>query len=146
MVTPVVSVITTIDFDHMDRLGDTLPQIAFEKAGIIKPGVPVVTGVTEEETLEVIKKRYRVQALAHRDQAPFADIRWADARTARMRFSPATKKCSDTPSLQSVDISGPGFACENVTLSLLGRHQRANAALAVAALKVAKVPPLASAA
>ncbi len=147
VVTPVVSVITTIDFDHMDRLGDTLPQIAFEKAGIIKPGVPVVTGVTEEETLEVIKKRAIEcnSELYIVDQAPFADIRWADARTAKnARFSPATKKCSDHTLSQLVDISGPGFACENVTLSLLGRHQQLNAALAVAALKVAKVPPLAS--
>jgi len=42
VITPRVSVITNISFDHTDLLGHTLPQIAFEKAGIIKPGVPVV--------------------------------------------------------------------------------------------------------
>ena len=44
---PVVSVITSISFDHMQQLGNTLASIAREKAGIIKPGVPVVCGVTD---------------------------------------------------------------------------------------------------
>jgi len=46
VVTPLVSVITNIAFDHMQYLGETLAQIAGEKAGIIKPGIPVVTGAT----------------------------------------------------------------------------------------------------
>ena len=45
VITPMVSVITTIGFDHTEILGDTIEKIAFEKAGIIKPRVPVVTGV-----------------------------------------------------------------------------------------------------
>lgn len=44
VITPVVSLITNIGFDHMDMLGDTLEKIAFEKAGIIKPAVPAVIG------------------------------------------------------------------------------------------------------
>jgi dihydrofolate synthase/folylpolyglutamate synthase len=52
---PVVSVITSISFDHMQQLGHTLAAIAGEKAGIIKPGVPVVTGVTQTEPLAVIE-------------------------------------------------------------------------------------------
>ena len=44
IITPLVSAITSIGFDHKDILGDTLPQIAREKAGIIKPGVPVAVG------------------------------------------------------------------------------------------------------
>lgn len=44
IITPLVSVITNIDFDHMQMLGHTLPEIAFEKAGIIKPKIPVVIG------------------------------------------------------------------------------------------------------
>ncbi len=55
VVTPVVSVITTIGYDHMEQLGSTLSQISFEKAGIIKPGVPVVTGVCEEEPLALLQ-------------------------------------------------------------------------------------------
>ena len=47
--TPAVSIITSISFDHVKQLGDTLAAIAAEKAGIIKPGVPVVSGVTADE-------------------------------------------------------------------------------------------------
>jgi dihydrofolate synthase/folylpolyglutamate synthase len=54
---PILSVITTIGLDHMAILGDTIEQIAFEKAGIIKSGVPVITGVQQEEAIEVIAKK-----------------------------------------------------------------------------------------
>jgi len=55
VVTPVVSVITRIGIDHQGYLGDTIEKIAFEKAGIIKDGVPVVTVVQEEKAMEVIR-------------------------------------------------------------------------------------------
>jgi dihydrofolate synthase/folylpolyglutamate synthase len=50
VISPMLSVITNIGMDHMDLLGDTLQKIAFEKAGIIKPGVPVVIGESDPET------------------------------------------------------------------------------------------------
>ena len=53
---PVVSVITSISFDHTQQLGNTLALIAAEKAGIIKPGVPVVSGVIEPEPRDVIRQ------------------------------------------------------------------------------------------
>lgn len=59
VVTPRVSVITRIGMDHMDVLGDTLEAIAAEKAGIIKRGVPVVTGPQEPEVMEVLRRRAR---------------------------------------------------------------------------------------
>ena len=49
IITPEVSVITNISFDHMDLLGNTIQKIAFEKAGIIKPGIPVVIGEDQAE-------------------------------------------------------------------------------------------------
>ena len=52
---PAVSVITSISFDHTKQLGTTLGEIAAEKAGIVKPGVPVVSGVVEDEPREVIR-------------------------------------------------------------------------------------------
>jgi dihydrofolate synthase/folylpolyglutamate synthase len=55
-ITPAVSVITPIGRDHMDMLGDTLAKIAAEKAGIIKPGVPVVTMRQDAEALDVISR------------------------------------------------------------------------------------------
>jgi len=53
---PLVSVITNIGLDHTQFLGDTLPEIAYEKGGIIKSGVPVVIGEVQEETLPVFEK------------------------------------------------------------------------------------------
>lgn len=53
IITPEVSVITNIGFDHMQFLGNTLEEIAFEKGGIIKPNVPVVIGETQQETKPV---------------------------------------------------------------------------------------------
>jgi dihydrofolate synthase/folylpolyglutamate synthase len=61
IITPEISLITNIGFDHMDMLGDTLEKIAFEKAGIIKDSVPVVIGETQTETrsvfLKIVKER-----------------------------------------------------------------------------------------
>lgn len=57
IVTPVLSVITNIGLDHCDLLGDTLPEIAFEKAGIIKPKVPVVIGESHPETDVVFERK-----------------------------------------------------------------------------------------
>lgn len=54
---PMLSVITNIDFDHTDMLGDSLEAIAFEKAGIIKPKKPVVVGVTHRKTKPVFLKK-----------------------------------------------------------------------------------------
>lgn len=54
VVLPLVSIITNIGYDHMDVLGNTLAEIAREKAGIIKPGVPVITGEQNPEALDVI--------------------------------------------------------------------------------------------
>ena len=56
IVTPLASVITNIGYDHQQWLGDTLEKIAAEKAGIIKPGVPVLTATDEPEALAVIEK------------------------------------------------------------------------------------------
>ena len=57
IVTPVLSVITNIGLDHCDMLGDTLPEIAFEKAGIIKPKVPAVIGESDSETDPVFERK-----------------------------------------------------------------------------------------
>ncbi|MDQ3051508.1 MAG: bifunctional folylpolyglutamate synthase/dihydrofolate synthase [Bacteroidota bacterium] len=56
VVTPLVSVITNVQWDHMSLLGNTLEKIAKEKAGIIKPGIPVVIGTSDKRTLPIFKK------------------------------------------------------------------------------------------
>lgn len=72
VITPLVSVITNIGMDHMRFLGNTLPEIAAEKAGIIKSGIPVVIGETQSETKPVFTQT------AARKYAPvsFADKAW----------------------------------------------------------------------
>lgn len=65
VVTPEVSVITNVGWDHMDFLGNTLEAIAGEKAGIIKPGVPVVVGEAEGSLAEVFRRK------AADEHAPF---------------------------------------------------------------------------
>jgi dihydrofolate synthase/folylpolyglutamate synthase len=69
VITPVLSVITNISYDHMQFLGDTLPEIAREKAGIIKPGVPVVIGETHPESAPV----FIAKAQAEQSPIVFAD-------------------------------------------------------------------------
>ena len=99
-ITPVVSVITPIALDHQKWLGGTLTEIAAEKAGIIKPGVPVVSACQPAEAAIVIE------------------------RTAAQHESP-------------LEVVSASYDKSKVALS--GRHQRQNAALAVAALQSASV-------
>jgi len=61
VITPLLSLITNISFDHKDILGDTLPEIAFEKAGIIKQKVPVIISEYQEEVKEVFIEKAREQ-------------------------------------------------------------------------------------
>jgi dihydrofolate synthase/folylpolyglutamate synthase len=76
IVTPLASVITNIGLDHQQWLGDTLPQIAAEKAGIIKPGVPVLTTASQPEVLAVIQSKARSQ------QSPLTIVSPAAAKVA----------------------------------------------------------------
>jgi dihydrofolate synthase/folylpolyglutamate synthase len=96
-VQPVVSVITPIGFDHQTWLGNSLEKIASEKAGIIKPGVPVVSAVQEPDAERVI--RARVAAC----EAPLHFV---------------TVACTETP------------------VALAGAHQKENAAVAIAGLRL----------
>jgi dihydrofolate synthase/folylpolyglutamate synthase len=57
IIDPVISVITNIGYDHMELLGDTLPLIAVEKAGIIKSGIPVVVGEKNRDTRKVFEDK-----------------------------------------------------------------------------------------
>jgi dihydrofolate synthase/folylpolyglutamate synthase len=69
IITPVVSVITNVSFDHTEILGDTLEKIAREKAGIIKPNVPVIIGETHAETKDIFLDK----ALSENAPISFAD-------------------------------------------------------------------------
>ena len=122
VVSPLVSAITTIGLDHTEILGDTLAKIAYEKAGIIKPGVAVVTGVAEEEALEVIRDvaREKGAPLVTVGKDPGAAVTW--------------EEISSSLDGQVIDVRGPAFAYDRLRIPLLGRHQQQNAATAVGAL------------
>ena len=116
---PAVSVITSISFDHTRQLGNTLSAIAREKAGIMKPGVPVVCGVTEDEPQQVIA-----------DTAREHGCRLIQAgRDFRFEYR-APRRIVDF----SYSIAGQEFALEHIPLVMPGRHQAANAAVALATI------------
>lgn len=77
IITPVLSVITNISLEHTAILGNTLGEIASEKAGIIKPGIPVVIGETQDATEQV----FFLQAHHHNSPLTFADARWDMVKT-----------------------------------------------------------------
>lgn len=79
VITPLVSVITNIDYDHTDLLGKTLPEIAFEKAGIIKQQVPVVIGQQRPETERVFFE----QAVHKQSPVYYAESLWDMVRTGQ---------------------------------------------------------------
>lgn len=120
IVHPIVSVITNIGHDHMDVLGDTLEEIAHEKAGIIKSGVPVVSTVEQPELRDIIaqtaKEKHATLYLAG-DQFHAVPIRHNEQE-------------------QSFRFEGLFRTIEPLEITLSGSHQRSNAALAVMTLEV----------
>lgn len=120
VVTPWVSVITTLSMDHMAWFGNSLDQIAAEKAGIIKPNVPVVSAPQKTEALTVL------ETIAHERHSPLTVIG---------RDVPY-QKISSTLNGQEFQIAPE--AQTPYGLPLLGEHQIINAATAITALRVAQ--------
>ncbi len=123
---PLVSVITSISFDHTQQLGTTLAAIAAEKAGIIKPGVPVVSGVLADEPRAVIA-----------DVAGAAGCRLTELdRDYSFEYRPPVH-LEREPGGPTIDFEcggEVGQGLRDLRLSLVGRHQGANAAVALATL------------
>ena len=111
-----VAVVTNVSLDHQQYLGDTVEQIAAEKAGIIKPGDAVVTGA-EGAALGVIESAAAASG---------AEL-WRLGAELRLTSRWLGWEGSE------IDLSGPGFEYRGLRVPLLGSHQAANAALAVAA-------------
>ena len=127
VLTPEVSVITPVGLDHVAVLGQTLTKIATEKAGIIKPGVPVVSANQVPEAAEVIS------STARRLGASLT-------LSSSVRVASAVPNGSGPQILRLESTSGT----YNIRLPLLGEHQIENAATAVAALETfgARTRPL----
>ncbi|MBI2927854.1 MAG: bifunctional folylpolyglutamate synthase/dihydrofolate synthase [Verrucomicrobia bacterium] len=128
IVTPLASVITNIGFDHQQWLGDTLAKIAAEKAGIIKPGVPVITATDEPEALAVIEQT------AKKLNAPLTKVGQASRLSGPVGSAGRPSETSDRFSPSGKE-GALGWAGETPALPLLGAHQRLNAALAIATVR-----------
>jgi len=118
IVEPLAAVITNITIDHQEHLGEGLATIAGEKAGVIKPGVPLVTGAWQKGVLDLFEQRCREV------KAPMY-VRGRDFQ-ARGRFR------------GRFNYQGLFEEVHNLTLNLVGRHQYGNAALALAVLELLK--------
>lgn len=114
-----VQVICPISFDHEKWLGDTLSEIAGEKAGIILPGATVICGPQEAEALEVIR-----QACREKD---------ATLRLFGEDFTVSDQKMAVGG--QMFTLTTPAASYQDLYLPLFGRHQAVNAALAIAAVE-----------
>ena len=121
-----VSVITSISYDHVVQLGPTLSDIATEKSGIIKPGVPVVTTVRHPEPLTVIREK------AHSLGSPFFVL--------DEHFSVSFPLCSSCLCERNSKYTfrynarlPEEWALDNISLKMPGAHQVVNASAAISA-------------
>ncbi|MCM1566534.1 MAG: folylpolyglutamate synthase/dihydrofolate synthase family protein [Candidatus Dehalobacter alkaniphilus] len=118
VVTPLISVLTSIGMDHMDYLGDTLQAITGVKAGIIKDGVPVVTSSDKPEVLKVIEERAAQKGSRMIEVG--RDVHWRHPGDGSQRFG----------------YEGLCWSYPDLELALLGEHQFTNAAAALAVCEV----------
>jgi dihydrofolate synthase/folylpolyglutamate synthase len=121
IITPLVSIITNIGFDHTQFLGETLPLIAAEKAGIIKRGIPVIIGEQHQETRPVF------EAIAKENESPIC--------FAEKRFTLLRSSIKDGYQHVSVKNEQSGTTLE-VELDLLGFYQKKNIVTVMAAMQL----------
>lgn len=121
IITPLVSVITNIGFDHTEFLGDTLAKIAAEKAGIIKPSTPVVIGEYNAETWLVFK------AVAEDNKAPVM----LASEMFNLRSTALTAEGKQAVTLSRQNIK----AYERLDIDLLGNYQQKNICTVMASIE-----------
>ena len=121
IITPILSVITNISFDHTQFLGNTLAEIAGEKAGIIKPHVPVVIGEYLDETRPVFEEK------AKEMQVPILFAQDLYAQEEKMKSGEKTRS--------SIEM-GSNVELGNVEMELKGSYQERNKKTILAALSV----------
>lgn len=118
VVHPLVSSITSIGLDHEQYLGSTLSEIAAEKAGIIKEGVPVVSAASQPEVISIIEEAARLK------NAPLIEVGKEISATLLSRQG-------STPLINPMKIHYAGQREYFIELPLLGRHQVENAATSI---------------
>ncbi|MBN9653847.1 bifunctional folylpolyglutamate synthase/dihydrofolate synthase [Halobacillus sp. GSS1] len=120
ILTPVLSLITNIGHDHMNVLGSTIREIAEEKAGIIKPEIPVVTGVKQQEAIEVITQKARS----------------CHSKVFRLGRDFNITHQSSSDDGESFVFANETFHPETFVSQMKGPHQVENASLAIQAAEV----------
>lgn len=121
IILPLLSVITNVGYDHQQYLGDTLPEIAFEKAGIIKLGTPVVIGETHEETAATFSD----MAMARQAPIVFAD-QVIDVEQVSHTFDTLTLAIDAPLPYDVLELSlgtGAGYQVKNAVTSLMALSQ-----------------------
>jgi len=124
IISPDVCVITQISYDHMEFLGKTLREIAQEKAGIIKKGIPVVTAHQEPESMDVIKTKSKEND--------------ADLYAYGSEFS--SQLCREDTSGIHFDYRDAPTQIDDLYLPLAGIHQMHNASVAIKAVSLVSQP------
>jgi dihydrofolate synthase/folylpolyglutamate synthase len=124
IILPEISVITPVGYDHTDRLGHTLNRIAYEKAGIIKEGVPVISSIQEPDTLTVISKTCK--EMRSRLYLVGRDVLINDIKVTKRNGTYGTE----------CEIRTWKKNYKNIFLPLVGRHQVENCAAAIGSLEV----------
>lgn len=116
VINPLVSLITNISIEHKEFLGDTIEAVAYEKAGIIKAGVPLVTGVAQPQAFQVIEN------VCSEKGAPLyrMGMDFSFQRKGKVIFS----------------YNGIDEGFDDLTLNLTGSHQFSNASLAIASVEL----------
>ncbi len=131
VITPVASVITSLSYDHMQWLGQTLPEIAAEKAGIIKYGVPVVSQAQPLEATTVLEH------IAHERNAPLIMLgrhwRWTPGQTTLAKQTFQVKQVARVRSKENPFVNELEGWYE---IPLLGKHQLDNATQVIATMDV----------
>ncbi len=121
---PLVSIITSISFDHTEQLGNRLASIAMEKAGIVKTGRPTVSGATAPEARAVIEQTCRRRRSRLHELGVDVHYRYEPGRVTAEGDRPPR-----------VQVSTRRHLWPEMELGLLGEHQAANAALVVACVE-----------
>lgn len=127
---PLVTVVTNISYDHTALLGNSIEQITREKAGIIKQGIPVFSGVTQPEALAVLDE------VCQENQSPLYLLNRDFMRLAESHQNSQLEQADDSSQIpaknqQNIQVKTPWSLIEQMPVTLLGTHQLTNATLAV---------------
>jgi dihydrofolate synthase / folylpolyglutamate synthase len=131
VITPLLSVITNISLEHTDILGDTIEKIAYEKAGIIKAGRPLVTAAADDRALGVFKKRCSELGSPLHRVYPFSAADEGVSGNKPRAFSGKV-----TSAGQYFSYSGFSLQLDDLFIPLRGSYQLDNAATALAAAEI----------